>query len=83
MSPQALSTLTLKFRGVEAALLEEMVESGLHNTKAEAVRSSLVNYGLQLGLLGRHELWERMKARRRGVTPEQLDRELKELEAEA
>ncbi len=75
MTTQATSTLTLKLRGVEAALLDEMVESGLHHTKAEALRSSLVQYGLSLGLLGRHELWERLKQRRRGVSPKALNEE--------
>ncbi len=63
MSEIATANLTVKLRGIEAALLNEMVESGLHNTKAEAMRGALVNYGLQVGLLGRHELWERMKRR--------------------
>jgi len=50
--------LTLKFRGVEAELLSLIVDLGICNTKAEAIRSSLINWGKELGLydeaLGRH-----------------------------
>lgn len=51
------TVLTLKFRGIEAGLLDKMVGSGLFNTKSEAIRSALVHYSLELGLLERGKLW--------------------------
>ena len=75
------TTLTLKFRGVEAALLEEMVDSGFFNTKSEAIRAALVKYGMDLGILERRRLWEEIKGtKRRGVTPEKLKKDLERLE---
>ena len=75
------TTLTLKFRGVEAALLEEMVESGFFNTKSEAIRAALVKYGMDLGIFERKKLWDEIgKTKRRGVTPEKLKKDLQRLE---
>ncbi len=69
MSEITTANLTVKLRGIEAEMLDEMVESGLHNTKAEAMRGALVNYGLQIGLLGKHEQWVRLKRRGRVAGP--------------
>ena len=78
------TALTLKFRGVEADVLNHMVESGLFNTKSEAVRSALVHYSLELGLLGRERLWKDLqKFPKRKVTPQQLAKDLEALENEA
>jgi len=52
------TTLTLKFRGVEAKLLEAMVKSGLFNSKSEAIRAALVNYSMQSGFLDKKEIWK-------------------------
>ncbi len=75
------TTLTLKFRGTEAAVLERMVRTGLFNTKSEAIRSALVHYSLELGLLGREKLWKEIAAfPRRKIDPAQLAKELEALE---
>ncbi len=77
----AETTLTLKFRGTEANLLNEMVDSGLFNTKSEAVRAAIVNYSLTLGLLKRKEIWARIqKFPRRNVSPKQLAKDVEALE---
>lgn len=77
------TTLTLKFRGVEAALLDEMISSGLFNTKSEAIRSAIVKYGLDLGLLKRKRLWSRIeKHSRRKVGAGQLMKDLELIENE-
>ncbi len=79
----AETTLTLKFRGVEGEILEEMVRSGLFNTKSEAVRSSLVHYAIHLDLFKRKQLWKDIqKIPKRNVAPRQLAKELEELENE-
>jgi len=75
------STLTLKFRGLEAELLEEMVRLGLFNSKSEAIRAAVVKYAVDSGLLSREDLWKRVRAqKRRGVSPRQLEKELQRLE---
>ncbi len=75
------STLTLKFKGIEARMLSEMVDSGLFNSKSEAVRASLVHYGMEVGLLKREALWKSIERfPRRQVTPKQLAKDMEELE---
>jgi Arc/MetJ-type ribon-helix-helix transcriptional regulator len=75
------TTLTLKFRGLEAELLEEMVRLGLFNSKSEAIRAAVMKYAVDSGLLSREDLWSRIKAHeRRGVSPKKLAKELQKLE---
>lgn len=50
--------LTLKFKGVEAKMLDTMVNSGLFNSKSEAIRAALVNYSMQAGLLNKKDIWQ-------------------------
>lgn len=59
------TTLTLKFRGVEAKLLDTMVKSGLFNSKSEAIRAALVNYSLQSGFLDKKDIWKEIEKHRR------------------
>ena len=65
------SSLTIKFRGAEAELLDRLVRSGLFATKSEAVRAALVNYGADLGLLRARDLLRAIdtRARRRVSMP--------------
>lgn len=73
------STLTLKFKGAEASALNEMIQSGLFNSKSEAVRASLVHYSTEL--LSREQLWKKIESfPSRKISPRQLARELEELE---
>ena len=77
------SALTLKFKGMENKILERMVESGLFNSKSEAIRSSLVHYAIHLDLFKRKQLWKNIeKTRTRNVPPEQLARDLEAIENE-
>ncbi|MBI2144257.1 hypothetical protein HYU17_03860 [Candidatus Woesearchaeota archaeon] len=75
------TTLTLKFRGTEANLLNEMISSGLFNTKSEAIRAAIVNYSLTLGLMERKDIWARIqKFPKRKVSPKQLAKDIEALE---
>ena len=75
------TTLTLKFRGLEAELLEEIVRLGLFNSKSEAIRAAIMKYAVDSGLLSREDLWKRIKAhKRRIVSQEQLEKDLQRLE---
>ncbi|MFZ0966526.1 MAG: hypothetical protein WAN82_07880 [Candidatus Bathyarchaeia archaeon] len=75
------TTLTLKFRGLEAELLEEMVKLGLFNSKSEAIRAAIMKYAVDSGLLSREDLWKRVKAhKRRKVSPDELEKDLQSFE---
>ena len=75
------TTLTLKFRGLEAELLEEMVKLGLFNSKSEAIRAAIMKYAVDSGLLSREDLWKRVKAhKRRKVSPDELAKDLQSFE---
>jgi len=75
--------LTLKFKGVEARLLDELVKNGLFSTKSEAIRAALIHYFLQLGMLGREHQWKEIQSfPRREVSPERLAKDLEKLEDE-
>ncbi len=63
------SSLTIKFRGAEAELLDRLVRSGLFATKSEAIRAALVKYGADLGLLRAKDLWSSLKASPRRRVP--------------
>ena len=79
----AETTLTLKFKGIEGEILEQMVESGLFNTKSEAVRSSLVKYAIDTDMFKRKRLWEKIKKMpRRKVSPKQLARDIEAIKNE-
>ena len=75
------TTLTLKFRGLEAELLEEMVKLGLFNSKSEAIRAAIMKYAVDSGLLSREDLWNRVKAHKwRKVSPDELEKDLQSFE---
>ncbi|MEM3010749.1 MAG: ribbon-helix-helix protein, CopG family [Candidatus Bathyarchaeia archaeon] len=75
------TTLTLKFKGLEAELLEEMVRLGLFNSKSEAIRAALMKYAVDSGLLSRKDLWKLVRAhKRRKTSPDELERDLQSLE---
>ncbi|MBI2631466.1 hypothetical protein HYW75_00495 [Candidatus Pacearchaeota archaeon] len=75
--------LTIKFKGVESKLLEEAIRNGLFSTKSELIRAALIHYFIELGLLGREQRWKEIQSfPKRKVTPEQLAKELNELEDE-
>lgn len=77
------STLTLKFRGIEAKVLDKMVKSGLFNTKSEAIRSALIHYSMDVGLLDKKMIWQEIdKTPRRKVSAKQLARDIAEIEDE-
>ena len=75
------TTLSLKFRGLEAELLEEMVKLGLFNSKSEAIRAAIMKYAVDSGLLSGENLWKRVKAhKRRKVSPDELENDLQSFE---
>ncbi len=77
------TTLTLKFKGVEAKILNEMIKSGIFTTKSEAVRSALVKYAMDMGLFSRKTMWKEITSyKRRDVSLEQLQKEIGQIKNE-
>ena len=77
------TTLTLKFKGIEASLLKQMVESGLFNTKSEAIRAALIKYAIDLNLLDRKAIWHEIQAhKKRMVSPEELAADIQSIRDE-
>lgn len=77
------TTLTLKFKGIEAKILDEMIKSGVFSTKSEAIRSALVKYAIDLGLFNRKKIWEEIISHKtRGVSPERLQKEIRKIKNE-
>jgi len=46
-----MSTLTLKFHGIQEMIINTMVENGIAETKSEAVRMAVLKFGFDLGVL--------------------------------
>ncbi len=75
------SSLTIKFRGAEAELLDRLVRSGLFATKSEAIRAALVKYGADLGLLRAKDLWTAIRVSpRRRASLAQLRKDVRKAE---
>ena len=71
------TNLTLKFKGKEAELLEELINQGLFSSKSEAIRAALMHYFLELGLLGKEQQWKDIRSfNRRDVSPDQLAKDI-------
>ncbi len=67
------TTLTLKFKGIEAHLLKQMVDLGLFNSKSEAIRSALIKYAIDLNLFDQKTTWHEIQThKKRKISPEQL-----------
>ena len=83
MKDKKETALTIKFKGIEARLLEELVRNGLFSSKSEAIRAALIHYFVKLGMLGREKQWEEIKVfPKRKVTPDKLAKDLEKLEDE-
>ncbi len=75
------SSVTLKFRGAEAELLDRMVRSGLFTSKSEAIRAALVKYGADLGFLRPRDLLAKIDTHpRRRISIERLREKVRKAE---
>jgi hypothetical protein len=57
-----MSSITVTFRGIPEEILDKMVEYGIAETKSEAIRVALVNFGIEMGLLSELELVKSLRA---------------------
>ena len=77
------TTLTLKFKGIEDKVLNDLVRVGLFNSKSEAIRAALVKYTIDIGLINREMLWKEIRKHpRRNVSAKSLTKDLEALENE-
>lgn len=51
-----MSTLTVKFRGVQEDILNTMVNAGIAETKSEALRMALLHFGLEMGVVDERQV---------------------------
>ena len=51
-----MSSVTVKFRGILEEILDKMVEYGIAETKSEAIRVAILNFGIEMGLLSEQGL---------------------------
>jgi Arc/MetJ-type ribon-helix-helix transcriptional regulator len=53
-----MTTLTLRLHGLQAEIVERMVEAGLAETRSEAVRIALLQFGQSSGLIDEAALFK-------------------------
>ena len=51
-----MSTLTIKFHGVQDEILQALIDSGIAESKSEAIRMALLKFGLDLGIFESKEI---------------------------
>lgn len=56
-----MTTLTLRLRGLQADIVERMVEAGLAETRSEAVRIALLQFGRSAGLVDEKALFKALQ----------------------
>ena len=57
-----MTTLTLRLRGLQAEIVERMVEAGLAETRSEAVRIALLQFGRSAGLVDEKALFKALQS---------------------
>ncbi len=65
-----MSTLSLKFHGIQDQIINAMVESGMAETKSEAVRMAVLKFGFDTGILDSRKV---LAAVRGSLAKEELD----------
>ena len=58
-----MSSVTVKFLGIPEEILDKMVEYGIAETKSEAIRVTILNFGIEIGLLSEQGLIESLRER--------------------
>lgn len=51
-----MNSVTVKVRGIPEEILNKMVEYGIAETKSEAIRVAILNFGIEMGLLSEQGL---------------------------
>jgi hypothetical protein len=56
-----MTTMTLRLRGIQEEIVERMVEAGLAETRTEAVRIALLQFGRTSGLVDEAALFKALQ----------------------
>lgn len=68
---------------MEEEAIDSMIKAGLFASKEEAVRTAVIKYAVDIGLLKPQHLWNQIeKYETRKITPEQLQKDLEMIENE-
>jgi len=62
-----MSSVTVKFRGIPEEILDKMVEYGIAETKSEAIRVAILNFGIEMGLLSEQGLIKSLREHLAGI----------------
>ena len=46
-----MTSVTIRFHGVQEQILERILESGIAETKSEAIRMAVLKFGMDMGLI--------------------------------
>jgi hypothetical protein len=74
-----MSTLTIKFHGIQDEILKAITESGIAESKSEAIRMALLKFGLDLGILDSKEILAiiHQELHKIPLTPDQVAKDIK------
>ncbi len=79
-----MTTFTVRLKGDVEKLVDELIRRGYSESKTEAVRTSLVFYGMQLGLISSKRLHkkvlERIEESGKRYGDEEIKRQIRSLE---
>jgi Arc/MetJ-type ribon-helix-helix transcriptional regulator len=62
-----MTTLTIKFRGIQEEILEEMIQLGIAETKSEAVRMALLNFALSSNMISKEKLLQEIRKKAKEI----------------
>ena len=74
-----MSTLTIKFHGVQDEILQALIDSGIAESKSEAIRMALLKFGLDLGIFESKEIMTIIhnEMQKDPLTPDQVAKRIK------
>lgn len=74
---------TVRLKGDIAEIVDELIYRGYSESKTEAIRTSLIFYGMQLGLISpkmmHKRVFERMRASGKKYSDEEIKKQIRSL----
>jgi|TARA_Y100000031_G_C7900522_1_gene239341 predicted translin family RNA/ssDNA-binding protein len=74
-----MTSVTIRFHGVQEQILERILESGIAETKSEAIRMAVLKFGMDMGLLSDRAVFRAIQ-RDLGSTKRPIRKVLEEIE---
>jgi len=79
-----MEKVKLNLEKAEQEALDHLIEAGLFPSREEAARAAILKYAMDIGILNRKAIWQEVEtAKRRKITPKQLEKDLETLEDES